>query len=144
MNSNLSSYAPTELATLSNYPIGSAPSAGSNQNHLYLSSEMCGNDSDLAALNQVPHVQKEQLTVIGYLGRGAFGEVFRGLVQYSDGQNEKVAIKVSVETRIESRLIKLKLNRIITFFAFSLPCTVVARQFPTIGIFERSAAYEKL
>ena len=91
---HLSGYAPTELATLSNYPIGPAASGGSNHNQLYLSSTVCNSDAELVSLSQIPQVQRKQLDIMGPLGSGAFGNVHEGLVHHLNGQIEKVAIKV--------------------------------------------------
>ncbi|XP_037931507.1 protein sevenless isoform X2 [Teleopsis dalmanni] len=50
-------------------------------------------DADIALL---PHVNWNQITVLNFLGSGAFGEVYEGLVKHDD-ESQKVAIKSIVK-----------------------------------------------
>lgn len=51
-------------------------------------------DADIALL---PHINWNQITLQNFLGSGAFGEVYEGLVKHEDEEEqEKVAIKVSI------------------------------------------------
>ncbi|XP_036338669.1 LOW QUALITY PROTEIN: protein sevenless [Rhagoletis pomonella] len=48
-------------------------------------------DADIALL---PHIHWSQITILNFLGSGAFGEVYEGLIKYQNcDQEEKVAIK---------------------------------------------------
>lgn len=50
-------------------------------------------ESDVAAL---PQIKREQITMTHFLGSGAFGKVYEGIVSNVDGELEtRVAIKVS-------------------------------------------------
>ena len=50
-------------------------------------------DADIALL---PHISWSQITLLNFLGQGAFGEVYEGMLKHQDQeQEEKVAIKVS-------------------------------------------------
>jgi len=51
-------------------------------------------DSEVALL---PHIRRDQITMTEFLGSGAFGEVYEGLVQEDNGDGEtRVAIKVII------------------------------------------------
>lgn len=55
-------------------------------------------DADIALL---PHINWSQITLLNFLGSGAFGEVYEGMLKHEDQEEmEKVAIKVS-EIEIE-------------------------------------------
>lgn len=50
-------------------------------------------DADIALL---PHINWSQISLLNFLGSGAFGEVYEGLIKHDDQEEpEKVAIKVS-------------------------------------------------
>ncbi|TMW50353.1 hypothetical protein DOY81_004563 [Sarcophaga bullata] len=49
-------------------------------------------DADIALL---PHISWSQITLLNFLGQGAFGEVYEGMLKHQDQEEEeKVAIKV--------------------------------------------------
>lgn len=51
-------------------------------------------DANIALL---PHINWSQLTILNFLGSGAFGEVYEGLIKHANSEEqEKVAIKVSL------------------------------------------------
>nr|XP_036228505.1 protein sevenless isoform X3 [Bactrocera oleae] len=52
-------------------------------------------DADIALL---PHINWSQITILHFLGSGAFGEVYEGLIKHENSdQQKKVAIKASIE-----------------------------------------------
>lgn len=56
-------------------------------------------DADIALL---PHINWNQVSLLNFLGSGAFGEVYEGLLKHEDcEQPEKVAIKVCYMKDIE-------------------------------------------
>lgn len=77
-----------ELANLRNLPRRSNFIQSSNI--LYNTGPLT--DSDVASL---PQIKREQLTMNEFLGSGAFGEVYEGIVRNVDESDIKVAIKVS-------------------------------------------------
>ncbi|KAI8120598.1 Protein sevenless [Lucilia cuprina] len=59
-------------------------------------------DADIALL---PHINWSQITLLNFLGSGAFGEVYEGMLKHEDEEEmEKVAIKVKEEEELEEPL----------------------------------------
>lgn len=79
-----------ELASLRQIPRWSAHVQSTNI--LYSAGE-------LAPIDLLPHLARDQITLTKFLGSGAFGEVFEGLARSLPGAEDpqiKVAVKVSL------------------------------------------------
>lgn len=96
-----------ELANLRNLPRRSNFIQSSNI--LYNTGPLT--DSDIASL---PQIKREQLSIDEFLGSGAFGEVYEGIVRNVDESDIKVAIKVS-------QVLAASSNPVINYFYFYRP-----------------------
>jgi hypothetical protein len=65
----------------------------SNRNILY--NQFYGASTNSTEIKHLPHIHLSQIIITDRcLGKGAFGEVWCGIVKNEDGTEEKVAIKV--------------------------------------------------
>lgn len=81
-----------ELANLRELPRG--PNFIQTTNAMYSAADFIPTDREIALL---PHIPRENITLIHFLGSGAFGEVFEGIAKNLPdfgGIEAKVAVKV--------------------------------------------------
>lgn len=83
---------------------------------IYLFSDL-PTDEELSSL---PQVQRNQIILTKFLGSGAFGEVFEGIVY---GLNDVTpSLKIAIKVRIYFYQVSIKLHYI--YYLKSLPCKI--------------------
>lgn len=63
-------------------------------------------------MEKIPHFRREQITLIKFLGSGAFGKVYEGVARQVNGATSetKVAVKVSLNYYLLMIFIAVDLN----------------------------------